>query len=109
MKNIKVILSAIAVSFAAPVMIAHAEPTEMAHAEATMMTVHVKGMVCDFCARAVNKVFGKEEAVKGVHVDLDSGEIHVSMKPGMSMTDERVEELVTKSGYSLVSVERETL
>lgn len=118
MKNLKVILSATVLMFIAPSVFAQVEPAEttapaempeMAHAEGTMMTVHVKGMVCDFCARAVTKVFGKKDAVDGVHVDLDSGEIHVGLKPGMSLTDAEVETLVKKSGYALVSIMREAL
>ena len=65
-------------------------------------------MVCDFCARAVAKVFGKNEAVDLVHVDLDNGEIHVTLKPGAEISDEKVADLVKKSGYDLVSIERET-
>lgn len=109
MKNLKVILSATALVFMTPTALAQAEPAEMTHAEGLMMTVHVKGMVCDFCARAVTKVFGKKDAVDGVHVDLDTGEIHVGLKPGMDLTDEEVASLVKKSGYALVSIEREAL
>ena len=74
----------------------------------TMVTAKVNGMVCDFCARAVTKVFGKEAAVENVHVDLDKGEIHVTLKTGADLTDERVASLVKKSGYDLVSIARET-
>ena len=67
-------------------------------------------MVCDFCARAVTKVFGKEAAVENVHVDLDKGEIHVTLKAGRRRAQRRtgLETLVKKSGYDLVSIERET-
>lgn len=107
MTKITTIVTAIALTFAAPIAIAQSETPETVASEATMLTVNVKGMVCDFCARAVTKVFGKNEAVEGVHVDLDSGEIHVGLKPGMSLTDAEVEQLVKKSGYALVSVVRE--
>ena len=109
MKNMKIILSAIAVACVSPVAFAQAEPAEMAQGDATMVTAHVKGMVCDFCARSVSKVFNKHDAVEKVHVDLDSGEIHVGLKPGASLSDEEVKTMVEKSGYSLTSVERETL
>lgn len=91
-----------------PIAVSHAQqPAEMAQTDTTMLTVNVKGMVCDFCARAVTKVFGKNDAVENVHVDLDNGEIHVGLKPGESLTDDEVETLVKKSGYAMVSVERE--
>ncbi|MEM9053868.1 MAG: heavy-metal-associated domain-containing protein, partial [Pseudomonadota bacterium] len=83
------------------------DTTQQAATTQTMVTAKVKGMVCDFCARAVTKVFGKNEAVKNVHVDLDTQEIHVTLKPGGYLSDETVGDLVKKSGYTLVSVARE--
>lgn len=84
-------------------------PAETGALSQTMVTAKVNGMVCDFCARAVTKVFGKEDSVENVHVDLDNGEIHVMLKSGAEMTDAEVEKLVKKSGYDLVSVGREAL
>ena len=108
MKNTSLILAAAAaIAFASPVAVAQTEPADMAQTDTTMLTVNVKGMVCDFCARAVTKVFGKNDAVENVHVDLDNGEIHVGLKPGAILTDDEVESLVKKSGYAMVSVERE--
>ncbi len=107
MTNLKLLLSAVALTLVAPMATAQSETTEVQAGEAAMLTVNVKGMVCDFCARAVTKVFGKNDAVEGVHVDLDNGEIHVGLKPGMSLSDDEVEHLVKKSGYAMISVERE--
>ena len=101
-----VIMSAAAFALATPVAIAQTEPSQAEQVEQVMLTAKVKGMVCDFCARAVTKVFSKNEAVDSVHVDLDSGEIHVGLKPGKSLSDAEVGALVKKSGYALVSVER---
>ena len=104
-----VFLSALALASAAPTALAQSASTEVPQAQATLLTVNVNGMVCDFCARAVTKVFGQNDAVDSVHVDLDNGEIHVGLKPGMYLSDDEVETLVRKSGYAIVSVERETL
>lgn len=109
MKLISIAAMAFTISFAAPVTFAdQTHQNEASTAAQTMVTAKVNGMVCDFCARAVTKVFGKEEAVQNVHVDLDRGEIHVTLKAGAELSDDRVGELVKKSGYDLVSVERET-
>ena len=35
----------------------------------TLMTVAVEGMVCDFCAQAIEKVFMKREEVAGITVN----------------------------------------
>ena len=108
MKSLIIALAAAA--FVTPIALAESEPAPVAEASTqTMVTAKVNGMVCDFCARAVTKVFGKEDAVENVHVDLDNGEIHVTLKAGSALSDERVASLVKKSGYDLVSIARDTI
>ncbi|MEO0785980.1 MAG: heavy-metal-associated domain-containing protein [Pseudomonadota bacterium] len=103
MKNI---LAALALSVAAPVAAAETPAAETAATSATLITAKVNGMVCDFCAQAVTVMFNKDDAVEAVEVDLDNGEIRVTLKDGAAMADQRVEELVTKSGYDLVEIQR---
>lgn len=110
MKLLSIAALATSIALIAPAAIADNQaPAETAAQSQTMVTAKVNGMVCDFCARAVTKVFGKEDSVENVHVDLDNGEIHVMLKSGAEMTDAEVERLVKKSGYDLVSVGREAL
>ena len=103
----KPVFAALALALvASPSALADEPTTETAAAEANLITAKVNGMVCDFCAQAVTYMFNKDEAVDAVQVDLDNGEIRVTLKAGAAMTDERVEELVTKSGYDLVEILR---
>ena len=71
-------------------------------------TIHVKvnGLVCDFCARALEKVFGKRDDVEGIKVDLDNGSVVVVMKPGQTINDETLTQLITDSGYNVRDIER---
>jgi len=92
---------AIAQEEAAPSVEVSVESTEV-------ITANVNGMVCDFCARAVTKVFGKRDEVAGVDVDLDEGQIIVTMNEGQSLDDDTVKDLIKKSGYAFVSLERST-
>lgn len=108
MKLIAIALAATSITIAMPAAMAQDTPAEAAIGTSGMITAKVNGMVCDFCARAVTKVFGKQDAVENVHVDLDKGEIHVTLKAGADLSDETVADLVKKSGYDLVSIERET-
>ena len=75
-------------------------------ASAQTVTAKVNGLVCDFCAQAVRKVFKKQDAVESVNVDLDSGEIVLGLKAGATLDDETIGKLIRKSGYSLVSIDR---
>lgn len=68
--------------------------------------IHVKGLVCDFCARSVEKTFGKNKAVDSVSVDLDAGIIHLVLKEGKILSDETIGKLVKANGYVLESIER---
>ena len=43
--------------------------------------VNVNGMVCDFCARGIEKTFVKDKAVKRIDVDLESCLLYTSPSP----------------------------
>lgn len=68
--------------------------------------VKVNGLVCDFCARAVDKVFRKQAAVNDVTVNLDDGQILVDLKDGQTLEDTQIEKMVTDSGYALKEIIR---
>ncbi len=68
--------------------------------------VTVDGLVCDFCARALEKVFGKRDDVATIKVDLDHAEVMVGMKSGQTMDDATLTQLITDSGYNIRSIER---
>ena len=70
------------------------------------VTAKVNGLVCDFCAQSIRKVFGKQAAVETVKVDLDNGEVVLGLKKGQTLDDETVGELIRKSGYALVEIKR---
>lgn len=66
----------------------------------------VLGAVCDFCAKAMNKSFGKRDEVAAVYVDLDLKTLSVVLKPGASMSDETVKKIVKKAGYKVDKIAR---
>lgn len=68
--------------------------------------VSVNGLVCDFCARALEKVLGKEAAVKAIDVNLDTKIITINFKAGQSLSDVRITELITDSGYKVENIHR---
>ena len=66
----------------------------------------VLGAVCDFCAKAMNKTFGKRDDVAAVYVDLDAKTLNLVMAPGASMDDESLRKLVKKAGYKVDAIAR---
>ena len=70
------------------------------------IVVKVNGMVCDFCAQSLEKVFKKQESVNGIDVNLDNQTVTVDVKEGQTLSDEKIKELIEWGGYDFVSIER---
>lgn len=78
-----------------------------ATAQEGAVVVYVRGMVCDFCAQALEKVFAKEPAVEAVAIDLSAQTVTLTPAPGAPpIPDARIEELVTWAGYDVAGIER---
>ncbi len=67
------------------------------------ITAEVNGLVCDFCARALEKVFSKEDAVDHINVNLDQGLIGIHFHENQSITQDELTQLITDSGYNVVN------
>jgi len=72
-------------------------------------TIHatVNGMVCAFCATGIEKTFRKQPEVESVKVDLAKRLVTIKNKPGKTLSDSKVKEIVTYSGYSMGKIVRE--
>ena len=73
------------------------------HANGTI-TADVDGLVCDFCARAVEKVFLKQESVDSININLDSKKIKIHLKENENMDEELVKQLIVDSGYNVKAI-----
>ena len=73
---------------------------------AETVKVVAKGLVCEFCARALEKVFLRQEEVASVSVDLTTKDIVIQFKPEMTLDDDTVKKLIRDSGYNTDSIER---
>ena len=72
-------------------------------------TIHttVNGMVCAFCATGIEKTFRKQPEVATVKVDLQTKLVSITTKPGKTLSDAKIKEVVTYSGYSMGKIVRE--
>ena len=66
----------------------------------------VLGVVCDFCALAMNKIFSKREEVAAIYVDLDTKALSLVLAPGASMSDQTIADLAVQAGYRIAEVRR---
>jgi len=71
-----------------------------------IVKVDIYGLVCDFCARALEKVFGKEEAVDNIDVDLDEKIITIHIKQGHHIDNELIRQYIVDSGYNVETIHR---
>ena len=76
------------------------------HPQGTI-SIHVYGLVCDFCARSIEKVFGKEEAVQDIKVDLDAKNIIIHLNQGFQLSDAIITKHINDSGYNIEEIHRD--
>jgi mercuric ion binding protein len=74
---------------------------------AETITTTVNGMVCAFCATGIEKTFRKQSEVATVKVDLPKKRVVITTKPGKTLSDGKIKEVVTYSGYSMGKIIRE--
>jgi copper chaperone CopZ len=67
----------------------------------------VNGMVCAFCATGIEKTFRKQPEVVNVKVDLSKKTVTITTKPGKTLGDAKIQEVVTYSGYTMDKIVRE--
>ena len=80
-------------------------------ARAIIIDIQVEGLVCDFCAQSIEKVFMKQPGVAVVYVNLDRQNVQVKMadvfqdnEPGIS--DSRIINLLQDAGYTVSNITR---
>jgi copper chaperone CopZ len=73
---------------------------------AETITTTVNGMVCAFCATGIEKTFRKQPEVATVKVDLRKKLVTITTKPGKTLTDAKIKEVVTYSGYTMGKIVR---
>lgn len=87
--------------FLAFIMVLFAAP-----ALAETITIRIDGMVCAFCAKGIEQLFGDEVAVETVHVDIDKAQARVTTKSDATLSDARIQELVKEAGYEAGEISR---
>ncbi len=78
-----------------------------ASAFAETITTTVNGMVCAFCATGIEKTFRKQPEVATVMVYLPKKLVTITTKPGTTLSDAKIKEVVTYSGYTMGKIVRQ--
>ena len=72
------------------------------------VVVDVLGVVCDFCATAMNKVFSKRDEVAAIYVDLDKKTLSLVINDGSYLSDKQIEKLAEQAGYRIAAIRRDS-
>ena len=72
-----------------------------------VLNISVNGLVCDFCARSIEKLFTKKESVKSINVNLEKMLITINLKKGMSLDDSIITKVINDSGYDIREIRRD--
>ena len=75
--------------------------------ENQILKISVNGLVCDFCARSIEKLFRKKESVESINVDLEDMLITIYLKKGKNINNTTVTKLIKDSGYDVTEINRE--
>lgn len=70
------------------------------------LRLKVDGMVCSLCAFGVERRLNKIERVEGVTVQLDSGLVVLTLRPGAAVSDSVLTAEVRRAGFALRGVTR---
>lgn len=84
---------------------AQTRPAETAPFAADV-TVSVNGLVCDFCAQAIDRSFRRRSEVNNVRVDLTARTVTIDFRPNQNLDDNTIRDIITRAGYAVTDIRR---
>ena len=73
--------------------------------DSKVAVINVIGMVCDFCARGIEKTFNKDEFVRKIDVDLANGRVLIAYSSDKLINREEISELILANGQNVTGIE----
>tara|TARA_B100001057_G_C22733317_1_gene904750 strand:+ start:615 stop:914 length:300 start_codon:yes stop_codon:yes gene_type:complete len=64
----------------------------------------VNGLVCEFCARALEKTIGNQDEVESINVDLKKKVVIVKLFDGRSLEESKLISLINDAGYDVTEI-----
>ena len=73
--------------------------------DSQIAVVNVKGMVCDFCARGIEKTFKKDTNVKKIDVDLSKGKVLIAYNFAHVIIFDDIKEKILINGQNAIDMQ----
>lgn len=67
--------------------------------------VSVKGMVCDFCARGIEKTFRKDKTIQKINVDLSRGKVILAYSMDKEIVREEISHNILINGQNMTDLQ----
>ena len=67
--------------------------------------VSVKGMVCDFCARGIEKTFRKDKTIQKINVDLSRGKVILAYTIDKEIVQEEISRNILINGQNMTDLQ----
>ena len=67
--------------------------------------ISVNGMVCDFCARGIERTFKKDKAVQKIDVDLTRGKVLVMYTQSAKVNFEDIKQKILSNGQNATDLQ----
>ena len=67
--------------------------------------VSVKGMVCDFCARGIEKTFRKDKTIQKINVDLSRGKVILAYSMDKAIVREEISHNILINGQNMTDLQ----
>ena len=71
-----------------------------------IININVNGMVCDFCAQSIEKVFMKRIEVKGINVNLEDQRVVIYLDKETDIEDTTISTIFEDAGYTVETINR---
>ena len=71
-----------------------------------IININVNGMVCDFCAQSIEKVFMKRIEVKGINVNLEDQKVVIYLEEETNIEDTTISTIFEDAGYTVETINR---
>ena len=71
-----------------------------------IINIDVNGLVCDFCAQAIEKVFMKRDEVKGIMINLENQKVIIYLSKKRNIENNILLEIFEDAGYTVEKINR---
>tara|TARA_B100001758_G_C18165882_1_gene481607 strand:+ start:266 stop:655 length:390 start_codon:yes stop_codon:yes gene_type:complete len=87
----------------------NADPQYNITSKNVLVTAYVQGMVCDFCARGLEKLLNNYDDIKAVNINLEKSTVSIELSAKSTLSNKDITEIIKNNGITTVHIERNAI